>query len=207
MSFIRSLIIGFFLAVISLSSFGQKTTAPARDSVTLEGFISEDKTLTPNKVYVVKYNVKVGKNAVLTVNPGTKVFFDAGTSLVVEGGLNIEGAPNNFAEFTSRNPNAPGNGILIRGGQGKDISIRYAFFNQLNVPLRFESEWSRKNVIIEKNVFTEMYTGESNILITSPMVDYQPGGDNSVNLSFSNNSFHDNWGSIFIENGAPVVVE
>lgn len=200
MSSIRFTIIGFCMAAFPFASLGQRAAAPARDSMTLEGFISENKTLTPNKVYIVKYNVKVGKNAVLTVNAGTKVVFDAGTSLVVEGGLNIEGAPNNFAEFTSRNLYAAGNGILIRGGQGSDIRIRYAYFSQLNVPLRFESEWSRKNVIIEKNVFTELKTGESNILITTPLVDYQPGADNSVNFSFSQNAFHDNWGSIFIEN-------
>jgi len=196
----RVTLLGFFFSTLSFFAFGQKPAA-SRDTVVLEGFISTDKTLTPNKVYKVNFNVKVSKNATLTVNPGTQVVFEPGTSLVLEGGLNAEGAPNNFIEFTSANPDAPGNGILIRGSSdGRDINIRYAVFRQLEVPLRFESEWYRKNVTIEKNVFTELYTGESNILITTPLVDYQPGADNSVNFSFSHNAFYDNWGSIFIEN-------
>ena len=196
----RLTIIGFCLAALAFNSYGQKTGFPAKDTVELEGFISADKTLSPNKVYHVKYNVKVGKGAVLTVAAGTQVVFESGTSIVMEGGLNVQGAPNNFAEFTSLDPNSPGSGILIRGNQGKDIDIRYAVFRQLSVPLRFEAEWSRKNVAIEKNVFTELYTGESNILITSPVIDYQQGADNTVNFSFSSNAFYDNWGSIFIEN-------
>lgn len=188
------------LCLAVFSAVAQKTTVPAKDTAVLEGFISADKTLTPNKAYVVKYNVKVGKGAVLTVSPGTQVFFEPGTSLVMEGGLNAEGAPNNFIEFTSRNPALPGSGLVIRGNQGKDINIRYALFRELNLPLKFESEWYRKNVTVEKNVFKELYTGESSVLITSPLVDYRPGADNSMNFSFSNNAFYDNWGSIFIEN-------
>ncbi|HXH19628.1 MAG TPA: DUF6089 family protein [Chitinophagales bacterium] len=196
----RITLIGCCLTLLVFNTAAQKTSAAAKDTVELEGFISADKTLIPGKVYLVKYNVKVGKGAVLTIHPGTEVLFDAGTSIVVEGGLQIAGSPNNFALFSSRNPNAPGTGFLIRGNQGKDIAIRYALFKSLTVPLRFEAEWFRKNVNIEKNIFTELYTGESNILITSPLVDYQPGADNTVNFSFSGNAFYDNWGSIFIEN-------
>ncbi len=188
------------LCLAAFSAVAQKAAPSGKDTVVLEGFISADQTLAPNKAYVVKYNVKVGKGAVLTISPGTQIFFEPGTSLVLEGGLQAEGAPNNFIEFTSRNPGLPGSGLVVRGNQGKDINIRYAVFRELNLPLKFESEWYRKNVIVEKNVFKELYTGESSVLITSPLVDYQPGADNSVNFSFSNNAFYDNWSSIFIEN-------
>ena len=180
--------------------FGQKTVATTPDTVILDGFINADQTLTPDKVYVVKYNTKVGKNAMLTVNAGTKILFETNTALVLEGGITLNGAPNNFIHFTSLYPSRPGTGILVRGNEGKDIKMQYTLFSDLMIPLRFESEWYRRNVSIEKNVFTRLYTGESNILITSPVVSYRPGTEYIADFSFSNNAFYDNWGSIFIEN-------
>ncbi|MDZ4845369.1 MAG: DUF6089 family protein [Chitinophagales bacterium] len=187
------------LIALSFSTFSQQTL-PAKDTVVLEGFISAEKTLTSDKIYLVRYNVKVGKSATLNVNAGTTVLFDPNTAIVLEGGLNLNGSPNNFIEFSSRDANAPGNGINIRGDDGADINIKYAYFKGLILPLRFEPEWYRKNVTIEKNVFTELYSGESAVLITTPMVDYKPGVDNTINFSFSYNAFYKNWGSIFIEN-------
>ncbi|GIV33437.1 MAG: hypothetical protein KatS3mg031_0972 [Chitinophagales bacterium] len=204
----NNIITGFRSALLTLtlalglcvsSSYAQRSPA-GKDTITLEGFINENKTLTADKVYLVKFNVKVGKAARLTVNPGTHIVFDPATSIVLEGGLTITGAPNNFVELTSRNPNTPGNGIVVRGTEGGDITIRYAWFKNLNIPLRFESEWYRKNVTIEKNVFTELFTGESNVLITSPVMPYDATGESVCNFSFSYNAFYDNWGSIFIEN-------
>ncbi len=191
--------IALIITLFANIGYAQKSAA-SKDTVVLEGFINADKTLTPNKVYLVKFNVKVGKGARLTITAGTGVLFDANTSIVLEGGLSIAGAPNNFVEFGSVNPFAPGNGILVRGNQGQDIDIRYAVFKELTLPLRFESEWYRKNVTIEKNVFKELFTGESNILITSPLVNYEENAENVSNFSFSYNAFYDNWGSIFIEN-------
>ncbi len=186
-------------ALLPLLTHAQ-AAGPAKDTVVLEGFVNADKTLTADKVYLVRHNVKVDKSAILTINAGTSVVFDANTAIVLEGGLNLNGAANNFIEFSSLDPNAPGDGINIRGSEGGDIKINYTIFRGLAVPLRFESEWSRKNVTIEKNVFTELYSGESAVLITSPLIDYKPNADNVVNFSFSYNAFYKNWGSIFIEN-------
>ncbi len=197
--FVKYFLIGFFV-MMALPSFAQKTVASAKDTIALEGFISADQVLTPNRIYLVKFNTKVGKGATLTINAGTTVVFDENTSLVIEGGLKLNGAPNNFIEFTSLKVRKAGNGILIRGDEGKDIDITYTVFKSLSVPIRFESEWYRKNVKIEKNVFTELYTGESNVLITRPVVAYERGVDYSARMSFSNNVFANNWGSIFIEN-------
>ena len=172
------------------------------DTVSLEGFISSDQVLSSGKVYIITHNVKVGNNAVLTVEKNSTILFDANTSLVVEGGLILNGAPNAFIHLTSlnRSLDKQGIGILIRGNQGKDVEIQYAKFTRLTIPIRFDLEWFRNNVRIENNVFRELYTGESNVLITSPFMNYEQGLQQTANLNFSNNSFANNWGSIFIEN-------
>ena len=183
-----------FVFLILLSSV---THAQRGDSTILEGFISSDKTLSGSKTYIIKHNVKVSRNAVLTVERGAKILFDFNTAIVVEGGLVLNGSPNNFIEFTSLNPYNPGMGIIIRGERGGDINIHHTVFSRLTTPIKFELDWYRRNVIIERNVFKEHFTGESNILVNVPSSS-QIG--ETANLKFSGNSFINNWGSIFIEN-------
>lgn len=166
----------------------------------LEGFISSDKALQSGQTYLIQHNVKINLGATLTVPAGVTLLFGPNTTIVVEGGLKIEGAPNNFVTLKSQEKYSQGTGIVVRGADGADISIKYAKFVQLTTPLAFDSDWYRTTVTVEHSEFREMTTGESNILITSPLSSLYAIGDKKTTFTFANNNFINNWGSIFIEN-------
>lgn len=175
----------------------EPNTEPA---IVLEGFIENDKTLETGKTYLIKNNVKVSTAATLTIGAGTKLIFDPNTSIVVEGGLNINGAANNFVVLKSASKASQGAGLLFRGADGGDISITYTKFVQLAMPLEFDPNWFRNNVTITNCEFRDMNTGESNILLTSPLSSLYVDGDKKASVNISYNNFINNWGSIYIEN-------
>ncbi len=194
---------GFLIALMVLAmgpvvSFAQGEDATSQ--LVLEGFINATKQLEAGKTYLIQHNVKVSKGATLKVPAGTTLLFGPNTTLVVEGGLEVVGAPNNFVTLKSQEKYSQGTGILVRGAEGADIAIRYAKFVQLTTPLSFDTDWFRSNVTVEHSEFREMNTGESNILITSPLGSLYTVGDKKTTFIFSNNNFINNWGSIFIEN-------
>lgn len=192
--------------VMDMDSLGQQvntdtvSNSDLSNAIILEGFIEQNKTLEAGKTYLVQHNVKVSKGAVLTVPAGTTIYFDHNTSLVIEGGLDIQGEPNNFVQLTSADEEFQGMGILVRGNEGEDISIEYASFRKLIMPLNFDVNWYRAKVTIQNCLFKEMNTGEPNIMITSPLSSLYTIGDKKCEFTFSQNDFVHNWGSIYIEN-------
>ena len=192
-----------FLLASNVVSFAQQSDTSVtayKDSVSLEGFVAASKSLSPNTVYIIRHNVKINNGATLTIPGNCKLLFDKGTSLVVEGGLNIAGKPNEFVEISSSDKNAQGVGILVRGSAGADITIKYAKFSKLSTPISFDMDWYRANVTIENNEFKELNTGESAILLNTPFNKLYNVMDKKTAFSFSYNNFVNNWGSIYIEN-------
>lgn len=183
----------------------QETAKPLpRDTVYLEGFVNANQSLASGKVYVLKHNVKIARDATLTVPGNTTLLLDFKVSIVVEGGLNLEGAFGSMIEVTSLDPVKKGGGIIIRGMEGKDINIRYTRFTSVEEPLKFDSEWFRDNVRIQNNIFTNIFTGQPTIYILNPSNLMQ---GRKTTFIFSNNSYISNWGSIFIDNFQSDVME
>ncbi len=196
--FVRLLL--FLTVFVCLPSvYAQQTTAP-KDTVVLEGFIENSTTLNASKVYVVKHNVKIGRGATLTIEKNTTVLFTHTSTFVVEGGINIVGEPNAFVTLTSLDEEYRGVGIVVRGGDGGDINIRYAKFIKLSLPIKFDMEWYRKTVNIQHCLFKEINTGESAVVISMPLGAFVASTDKVTNFNFTNNNFINNWGSVFIEN-------
>lgn len=193
------LLASIFCALSPVVSFAQGEEVVA-NQVVLEGFISSDKQLESGKTYLIQHNVKVSNGATLSIPANVTLVFGPNTTIVVEGGLNVNGAPNSFVTFKSQEKYSQGTGIVVRGAEGADISVKYAKFIQLTTPFTFDSDWYRKNVTIEHSEFREMTTGESNILITSPLGSLYAIGDKKTTFTFAYNNFINNWGSIFIEN-------
>jgi hypothetical protein len=193
------LLASFFCALCPNVSFAQGEVVGA-DQIVLEGFISADKQLESGKTYLIQHNVKVNAGATLTIPANVTLLFGPNTTIVVEGGLNVAGAPNSFVVFKSQEKYSQGTGIVVRGAEGADINVKYAKFVQLTTPFTFDSDWYRSNVTITNSEFREMNTGESNIMITSPLSSLYAVGDKKTTFTFSNNNFINNWGSIFIEN-------
>ncbi|MDZ4845370.1 MAG: DUF6089 family protein [Chitinophagales bacterium] len=195
----------YFLILFFLPAFFCGLTAVSaqdtqRDTTFLEGIIASDRTLTAGKVYVVKHNVKIAKDATLTISGNTKLYMKHNTSIVVEGGLKMNGGPGAMIEVTSSNPETPGNGILIRGAQGKDIEIKFTKFSQIKIPLKLDADWFRENILIQNNIFTNIFTGEPTIYIINSSQLASATGGKRATFIFSNNSYVSNWGSIYIEN-------
>lgn len=173
---------------------------PAASYIALEGYFDTDKVLEGGQTYLVQHNVKVNKNATLTIPANTTLLFEPNTSLVIEGGLNVSGKPNAFVNFKSVNDDRQGTGLLISGAEGGDINIQYAKFHKLQTPLNFDMDWYRANVSVKDCEFKDMNTGESNIMIVSPLSSLYTQADKKTMFIFSNNNFVNNWGSIYIEN-------
>ncbi len=196
------LFVGLLCTLLTIPALAQEEgfITVVNDTVFLEGFIGSDKALDASKVYILKHNVKIDKDATLTIGANTTLLFYEGTSLVVEGGLQVNGLANELVQFASMYENAQGTGILVRGSEGADVSVNYARFTKLTTPLNFEMDWFRSNVNFEDCIFEDMNTGESNILILSPYTTYQNTSSQKVSMSFSRNNFINTWGGIYIEN-------
>lgn len=193
------LLASFICAFCPVVSFAQGEEEVTNQLV-LEGFISADKQLESGKTYVIQHNVKVSNGATLSIPSNVTLLFGPNTTIVIEGGLIVNGAPNAFVTFKSQEKYSQGTGLVIRGAEGADITVNYAKFIQLTTPFTFDSDWYRSNVSITNSEFREMTTGESNILITSPLGSLYAIGDKKTTFVFSKNNFINNWGSIFIEN-------
>jgi hypothetical protein len=192
LAFIQALLLTFYQA-------DAQQTAKA-DTVVLEGFIESTLSLNSSKIYVVNHNVKISKTATLNIEKNTTVLFTHTSTLVIEGGLNVTGAPNEFVTFTSVDPEYRGAGIVIRGSNGADINIKYAKFFKLSLPLNFELDWFRNNVNVQHSLFRDINTGESAIVVAMPLGAFLGATDKTCTFNFSNNHFINNWGSVFFEN-------
>lgn len=172
----------------------------ATDTTVLEGFIGSSTSLKAGGIYLINHNLKISNGATLTIEKNVTVLFTHTSTLVVEGGLVVDGAPNSFVNFLSKDNEYRGAGIVIRGSEGQDISIKYAKFQKLSMPLNFEMNWYRANINIENSLFRDVNTGESAIVVSMPLGAFLGQTSKVTNFNFTNNNFINNWGSIFFEN-------
>jgi len=77
--------------------------------------ITESTEWTENGVYQFSTDVIIAADAVLTIQPGTVVQFNAGAQLIIEGDLQVLGTQGSPVTFTSQSPNSDGrwSGIKI----------------------------------------------------------------------------------------------
>lgn len=186
------------LSMVFLSGYIHSQTIV--DTTVLEGFIEAPLTLRAGKVYVVNHNVKVSKGTTLNIEKNAVVLFTHTSTLVLEGGINVQGDANSFVTFASKDDEYRGAGIVVRGSEGADLSIKFAKFSKLSMPLNFEMNWYRNNVNINNCLFTDVNTGESAIVVSMPLGAFLGQTDKVSNFNFTQNNFVNNWGSIFFEN-------
>lgn len=87
----------------------------AQRGIEISGIISSDMTLTPDYLYIVTGNVLVDSGVTLTIKPGTRIQFDPGCYLMVDGCLKAIGTEDSMIVFTSNAQNpAPGDWDGIR---------------------------------------------------------------------------------------------
>jgi parallel beta-helix repeat protein len=98
----------------------------------VEGHITHDTTWkTQNNPFVVINNIEVDSNATLTLEAGVEVRFGDGFSIIVKGGLNVNGNENQPVMFTSNRLEnfQPGSwdSLQLMGGS-RPVSIQYCNF-------------------------------------------------------------------------------
>ncbi len=186
--------------VLLIAVFAVQFCKASEDSTAftpLGGNIFSDKTLEKGR-YLVSSNLRVGKDATLTIEAGSQLVFNPGTEIVVLGGLNIKGRPNNFVKAYSLNASEEGVGINITGANSsKEINLEYTSFSSLLRPLTFDNKWYRKKVSITYSQFKNINTNDAAILIAD--AEYLKHKE-VIPFEFSYNVFADNFSNIHILN-------
>ena len=94
-------------------------TLVAHNMIKISGLINENTTLTANHVYYVNGNLGVNKGVTLTIEPGTRLEFAEGTSLVAFGKLVAKGTPERMITFTRHAGEGFWNGIYGHKPEGE----------------------------------------------------------------------------------------
>jgi hypothetical protein len=182
-----------FLAVLALAMTCAASTAQTK----LPNYIRENLELSPG-VYTVTGVSYVQKEATLTIGQGVTLLFEENATIRVNGGLSINGAPNKLVNITSKDKNAPGNGIVINGVSTRQtVNVQYARFDYIKKPLTFEFRWSREAVNISHNILKRsLYEGAAievkeidNLLTTSKIL-----------FLFKDNTFSNSTSSVLLSN-------
>jgi len=94
-------------------------TLVAHNMIKISGLINENTTLTADHIYYVNGNLGVNKGATLTIEPGTRLEFAEGTSLVAFGKLVAKGTPGHMITFTRHAGEGNWNGIYGHKPEGE----------------------------------------------------------------------------------------
>lgn len=112
----------------------------------------------------------------LTVEPGTKVLFDDGKTLTINGDFSSDGRPNpqqepDSIEFRGYRETDEMGGVFIESGdQGNDIAVRYNQFRHGDIGLHLENITDEENLfehLLFENNNTGLYLSGSDMEITN----------------------------------------
>ena len=156
------------------------------------------------KVYVVNGTVSIEKQ--LSINSGARVFFSDGASIVVNGSLNVNGVLNLPVLFKSV-PGQKGSGFVIRNNSFDSIRISGAHFENLILPLLFDKDWSRNNVIVNNCEFVANKSANSVIYVQRPKFLFNQNNANTVQFSLTQNLFAENESPIYFEDFSNDIVQ
>ena len=148
------------------------------------------------KVYVVTGTVSIEKQ--LFINSGARVFFSDGASIVVNGSLNVNGISNLPVLFKSV-PGQKGSGFVIRNNSDDSISIQGAHFENLILPLLFDKDWSRNDIIINKCEFVANKSANSVIYVQRPKYLFNRNNSSVVKFLLNQNLFAENESPLYFE--------
>lgn len=163
--------------------------------IPLSGNIFSNKTLDKGR-YLISSNLRIGKDAILTIEAGSHLVFNPGTEIIVLGGLKVLGEPNKQVRIYSLNSSEEGIGINITGeNNAAEINIKYTVFSSLIRPLSFDNKWYRKQIAITNSQFTNINTNDAAILVA----DAEHLKNREVMpFIFEGNLFNDNYSNINI---------
>ena len=133
------------------SAYAHKLVLEVEEKANLMGIMDSTMTLYPDKKYVINGYFGTGDSAVLTIKPGVKIYFTAGSAVSFnKGKLYAKGTPDSLITFMM----LPGdsNKLIqyISGGEGyvPNQTIEYAVFDGLGVNIR---NLILRNCIVKNN--------------------------------------------------------
>ena len=94
-------------------------TLVAHNMIKISGLLNENTTLTSDHVYYVNGSLGVNKGVTLTIEPGTRLEFAEGTSLVAFGKLVAKGTPEYPITFANHAGEGYWNGIFGHEAEGE----------------------------------------------------------------------------------------
>ena len=146
---------------IDLMAWGQ-------DVVLVRGNMTGNVTWTSEKPYLVNSGVRVERTAVLTIRPGTRVYFHRGTGLYVRGKVVAEGTFSEPVIFQGdrlddiyRNVPDQWNGILLFSGS-QDNVFNHVEIKNANIGLQvgtIEDDGSASAVVANSRIYNHAYAG------------------------------------------------
>lgn len=155
-------------------------------------------TLFAQEAITITGTQYVKKGETMSVGPDQTILFDPGASLVVEGGLKINGSLSQKVKIASKDPNNPGNGIIIsKVDIGSTVDIKNASFQNLTQPLRFDPFWYRKEVSINNTEIIGSKSGEAVLYVSKPLLDLEE--DKTITVSLSGLEVTGNSGGVILD--------
>lgn len=146
---------------VNLVAWGQ-------DVVLVRGSITGNETWTAEKPYLVNSGIRVERSAVLTISPGTRVYFHSGTGLYVKGKVIAEGTPvqpiifrGDRVEDIYKNVPDQWNGILLFSGS-QDNVFNHVEIKNANIGLQvgtIETEGSASVIVANSKIYNHAYAG------------------------------------------------
>ncbi len=144
-----------------------KTTLP---QVLVGGTINQNTTYTASNVYVVNSNLTVSQGAILTIEPGTVVKYKAGTSLMIQGQVNIAATNGQEVIFTALKDSLyGGTGIASTSDYWNGIHVKttgdfHAEYFKLFYSKGFSFDGSNRTLVAEgrtilKHIYMENISG------------------------------------------------
>ena len=155
---------------------------PVHGIIWIEGHITSDTTWTPVDTYRVIDDTYVDPGVTLTIEPGVRVEFADGFSLIIEGSLEASGTGSNQIVFTSsRSSPSPGvwKSIRFRGSLDERFLIAYGNIKHAVHGITVESQ---APAIIEHCEIANcsesgiMLVGKSNVTIRENIIRWNRNG-------------------------------
>ncbi|MGE5457698.1 MAG: S8 family serine peptidase, partial [Methanococcaceae archaeon] len=157
----------------------QKLILTAENGEQLFGVLDYEKTLYPNKLYLVNNSFKVAEAGTLIIKPGVKMLFYPGKTIPVSGRLIAEGKPDSLISFKGYSPPGMGGAVstIFSFRNNRQLiknRLSYCSFDNLSWPL------SSDNYMNPASVFNSVFTnsGSYTIGLVDSVVDnlvYSPG--------------------------------
>jgi len=161
----------------------------------ISGYFSEDLIFYSDTTYVIDYNTRISSSASLIVLEGARIQFSSGSSIIVDGNLEMRGSAQNRILVSSTDEKFQGIGFVISGHNGANVHISFTEFHHILIPLSFKDDWFRKKVEIEDNVFKNINTGQEAIYIGLFSQVYT---GEKAEFNFLRNNFIENNATIFL---------